>query len=121
MSCIAVRAARTGDKEAAKALLGATQKGLLKQQNLVKAQANRTTDPRQRKDLLAALHDLDRVLNDLPLSVRSAINNPADNPKALNDIRSAHGAVDKCAPPLFSFLFFSFHFIFFRPVAVPWV
>lgn len=84
-----------GDKEAAKALLGATQKGLLKQQNLVKAQANRTTDPRQRKDLLAALHDLDRVLTDLPVSVRSAINNPADNPKALNDIRSAHGAVDK--------------------------
>jgi hypothetical protein len=88
-----------GDKEAAKALLGDTQKGLLKQQNLVKAQANRTTDPRQRKDLLAALHDLERVLNDLPLSVRSAINNPADNPRAINDINLAHGAVNKYVLP----------------------
>lgn len=85
----------TDDKEAAKVALGDTQRDLMKQQNLVKALANKTTDPRQKKDLLSALQDLERVLNELPLSTRNAINNPADCPKALEQIRAAHAAVDK--------------------------
>ncbi len=87
-----------GDRDVAKGLLGDAQKLLIKQQNLIKAQAANTADPNAKASLLAALHDLEKVMKDLPAQVKSSINNLSDRharQQAKNEIKNAHVAVDK--------------------------
>jgi hypothetical protein len=89
-------AVQQGARDAGKAALADVEKALLRQQNLVKAQAAKEHDPQRKQLLEQAQKALDDALKTLPDPARSSLlagKNPALQSKARNEIKKAHDAV----------------------------
>jgi len=87
--------AALGSKDQAVPALAKALAAVRKQEQLVKAQLAKETDPSRKAALRAALQELDEVLAQLPAAVQAGLEGARDQRRAKALIRQGHEATDK--------------------------